>query len=264
MAHKSYDISVLVLCYNAAPYIEECLNSVFNQKHNLTIELIVLDDASPDNSFAKINRIANGYKDCEVTVIQNEKNLGSYGNLKKGLQLCKGKYIAYLEGDDYWLSETKLQNQFNYLEQYPEVSGTGGRCIFVDEHGEQGYQKYYTEKNNHTWGQDVFWNYPPFQSSSFIFRVPLKLPDFDNRLHSNDKILYILCAQKGPIYYDSNLLSAYRYHSNNVSSGLSYGKVYRQHLKVNTLLLRHLGFSNLSVYIKSIAHKTYLYVRSWF
>jgi len=173
---KTYDISVLVLCYNASRYIEQCLQSVLDQKHDLNIQLVVLDDASSDDSFAHIENLLHPSSLTEVVTVQNEQNLGCFGNLQKGISLCTGKYIAYLEGDDYWISLTKLQDQFDYLETNSQLAGVGGRCQFVDPTGEELPQKYYTETRDITWSNKTFWNYPPFQASSFMFRRFGNLP----------------------------------------------------------------------------------------
>jgi len=258
---KTYDISVLVLCYNASRYIEQCLQSVLDQKHDLNIQLVVLDDASSDDSFAHIENLLHPSSLTEVVTVQNEQNLGCFGNLQKGISLCTGKYIAYLEGDDYWISLTKLQDQFDYLETNSQLAGVGGRCQFVDPTGEELPQKYYTETRDITWSNKTFWNYPPFQASSFMFRRFGNLPGLSKELCCNDKILYVLASVQGDIFYTADVVTAYRYHSENVSHSIKYNEIYRQHLKANTLLLNHLGMSYAWSYISSIMKMTYLWVR---
>lgn len=251
-----------MLCYNASNFIEQCLSSVLTQEHTLRVQLVVLDDASSDHSFERIQSSLKLLDSSDVIAIQNQENLGCYHNLEKGLSLCQGKYIAYLEGDDFWLSTTKLQDQFNHLESNKGLSGIGGRCIFIDEAGNQTEQKYYTEVEDKTWTNSDFWVYPPFQASSFMFRNTLRLPHSIDKLCCNDKLLYVLASAQGDIYYHSGLTTAYRYHKENVSHRVDLKTVYREHVKTNTLLLNHLGMRYAVWYLLGLLKMTYMRFRT--
>lgn len=91
-------VSVIIPVYNAEQYIEECLDSVFQQ--TLTeIEVLCIDDCSTDNSVEKIKQTANC--DPRLALIYNEHNMGAGEARNKGIMLAKGKYFFFLDADDF-------------------------------------------------------------------------------------------------------------------------------------------------------------------
>lgn len=91
-------LSVIVPVYNSAENLETCLLSLVNQTIK-DIEIIVIDDASTDNSKEIIERFANKYKN--VKAYYNNKNLGAGRTRNIGLSLATGKYIGFVDSDDY-------------------------------------------------------------------------------------------------------------------------------------------------------------------
>lgn len=94
-------VSVIMPAYNAEPYIEEAVLSVLNQTVS-DLELIVIDDGSMDRSREIVEDLAK--RDCRVRLIANEENMGVAKTRNRGLDICKGKYVALLDSDDYWQS----------------------------------------------------------------------------------------------------------------------------------------------------------------
>ncbi|WP_240222395.1 glycosyltransferase family 2 protein [Rheinheimera hassiensis] len=112
-------LSVIVPAYKLAPYIHECLLSILAQQTDFDFEVIVCDDASPDNTYDVICYLQPAF--ANLVVLRNEINLGLVGTMHRLLETAKGQYIAYLDGDDIALPG-KLQQQVNYLEQHPSCS----------------------------------------------------------------------------------------------------------------------------------------------
>jgi len=117
-------VSVIIPCYNFEHYIEQCLLSVMYQKTNFEYEILIRDDGSTDLSRDNIWRICLRYQDNFNIRNFSEthepgKNLGDKGfhNFKFMLSQAKGEYIAYLDGDDYWIDPYKLQHQIDFLER---------------------------------------------------------------------------------------------------------------------------------------------------
>lgn len=98
------EFSIIIPVYNQEKYIEECLKSALNQKFNETYEIIVVNDGSTDKS----GEILNKFKDEKLTVYNNE-NFGVSYSRNFALSKAGGKYIIFLDGDDY-LSLDALQN----------------------------------------------------------------------------------------------------------------------------------------------------------
>lgn len=90
-------ITVIIPVYNAEKYIAECLESLINQTYK-NLEIIVINDGSKDNS----GTICDQYKekDSRIQVIHKENGGVSLAR-NSGLEIAKGKYIAFVDGDDY-------------------------------------------------------------------------------------------------------------------------------------------------------------------
>ena len=92
-------VSVIMPAYNAAPFIEEAIASVCAQ----TItdwELFVIDDCSTDDTYKIACDLAE--TDRRITVLRNEKNSGVAQTRNRGLDVCRGNFVALLDSDDYW------------------------------------------------------------------------------------------------------------------------------------------------------------------
>lgn len=100
-------ISVIMPSYNSEEFIELAIQSVLEQTFT-NIELIVIDDASSDNTTNIIKNMAE--KDSRVCFIQNEKNMGVAYTRNKGFDLSRGEYVALLDSDDVWHPQ-KLEKQ---------------------------------------------------------------------------------------------------------------------------------------------------------
>ena len=114
----SFEVSVILLSYNHEKYISFAIESILKQRFNKQFEIIILDDFSTDNTFKILNQFESNFPK-KIECYKNSKNLGLARNFEKAILLAKGKYISYLEGDDYWTDPLKLQKQFNFLEEHP-------------------------------------------------------------------------------------------------------------------------------------------------
>lgn len=96
-------ISVVMPCYNAAPYVEEAVRCVMEQTWP-EVELIVVDDGSSDHSEDLLQRLAEEYP--ERIRLLHTSRLGPYPARNLGLKHCHGQFIAFLDADDWWLPDT--------------------------------------------------------------------------------------------------------------------------------------------------------------
>lgn len=110
-------VSVCMITYNHENYIREAINGILMQETNFEYELIISNDASPDNTDEVVKEfIKNHPKGNLIEYHSHKNNLGIMPNLLFALEQCKGKYIAMCEGDDYWITKDKLQKQVDILE----------------------------------------------------------------------------------------------------------------------------------------------------
>lgn len=126
---QNNDIKVSVFCitYNHEKYIAQALEGFISQITDFRYEVIVHDDASTDNTQKIIQQYVDLHPDLFIPIyetdtqysIEKERILRVMGTK------ARGKYIAFCEGDDYWVDPYKLQKQYDALEKYPEC----GMCF---------------------------------------------------------------------------------------------------------------------------------------
>jgi glycosyltransferase involved in cell wall biosynthesis len=117
-----YEVSVCVLTYNHKEFIADALESVMGQKTDFGVEVLVFDDGSTDGTVEVLKDFERQHKG-KIKLFLAEKNRGNYQN---GLQIVNhatGRYIAFMDGDDKWLYEGKLQKQVEYLQANPDMAG---------------------------------------------------------------------------------------------------------------------------------------------
>lgn len=133
-------VSIKCLAYNHEKYIAKMLEGCLNQKVNFKYEIIVHDDASTDNTAAIVREYEKRYPDIIVPIYEKENQYSSVGIKHVNNMIyerAKGKYMAFCEGDDYWIDDTKLQRQIDFLEQHPECSFCFHDAIIVWENGKK-------------------------------------------------------------------------------------------------------------------------------
>jgi glycosyltransferase involved in cell wall biosynthesis len=125
-------LSVIVSAYNFEKYLEECIDSIYNQKITYGYEVIVRDDCSKDNTKDVLVKLKEKYPDLRV--LNGDVNLGALENIRTLLNSCTTKYIAYIDGDDYFDNYTILNEEVEFLENSPNYSMvcTGTRYLYPD------------------------------------------------------------------------------------------------------------------------------------
>jgi teichuronic acid biosynthesis glycosyltransferase TuaG len=104
-------VSIITPVYNAEEFLEETILSVLNQTYK-NWELILINDCSKDNSYKIIKKYLK--IDKRIKYLKNEKNSGPAITRNNGINISKGKYIAFLDSDDLWYKD-KLKNQINFM-----------------------------------------------------------------------------------------------------------------------------------------------------
>lgn len=122
-------VSVVMPAYNCEKYIGEAIESVLVQ--TVPFELIIVEDCSKDNTQTVIRRYL---EDKRILYIRNEENAGVAASRNKGMELAKGKYIAFLDADDRWTKD-KLERQVAFMQEGDKVLSSTGRAL-IDENGE--------------------------------------------------------------------------------------------------------------------------------
>jgi glycosyltransferase involved in cell wall biosynthesis len=111
-------VSVLMLAYRHAPYLADAIEGVLLQKTNFSIELIIAEDCSPDDTRAIALDYQQRYPEL-IRVIASDHNVGMNANFKRAFETCRGEFVAFCEGDDYWHHRNKLALQIKFLVNNP-------------------------------------------------------------------------------------------------------------------------------------------------
>lgn len=221
-------VSVIMLTYNHEKYIRQALDSVLTQQTPFQYEVLIGDDASNDGTAQIIQEYVQNVPN-QLRAVLRKDNLGATKNLSDLLTLAQGKYLAYLEGDDYWCDTTKLQRQVDFLEQHGAYVGCTHHCRLVDENGELCTRQrlpWIFQKSDYTI-QDFKGLVLPGHFSTLmhrnIFRTDVNTwrPVIECDPLIGDRSLALLLASKGPIKKLPETMSCYRQqHGENATAAL--------------------------------------------
>ena len=112
-------VSVITLTYNHAPWITAAIEGVLNQQVDFPIELIVAEDCSTDGTREIVFDFQQRYPDV-VRIVTSDMNVGGHSNGLRAHGHCRGEFVAYCEGDDYWNDTSMLKKQIGFLLEHPD------------------------------------------------------------------------------------------------------------------------------------------------
>ena len=135
--NKRVDVSIIMTVYNTEQYVEKAIKSVLNSDMT-NYELIIVNDCSTDNSLNILKKMQRKYKN--IILIENSQNMGA-GLLKnEGLKIARGKYIGFIDSDDY-VDRNYFLNMFNLAGK--EQSDIVVSDIVVINNGQGKYNNIY-------------------------------------------------------------------------------------------------------------------------
>jgi glycosyltransferase involved in cell wall biosynthesis len=224
-------VSVIVATYGHEDYIRKALDSILMQKVNFKYEVLVGEDCSPDNTRCILKEYEKKHPD-KFIMIYRDHNIGARKNSRDLYKRSRGKYLATLEGDDYWTCDNKLQKQVDYLEKHPDIIATAHRVKVVDKHGEKT-DKQYPECKDSWYTLKHYQNgILPGHTSSIVRRNVYRDKLYDMSIMEKishqmpgDRVTVFLLAAHGKIYCFQEVMSAYRYV---VDSGTSFSAMQRK------------------------------------
>lgn len=162
-------VSIVVTTYNHAAYIEECLRSILMQRVDFPYEVLVGDDCSPDGTSDVLRRLRTEFPE-NFSFVLRERNLGPMGNGEDLYARARGKYLASIEGDDFWTYDGKLQAQVDYLESHPGCSAVYCRCMVVGEDSRPNGERY-PQCLHETYSlKEYFYSRMPGQTATMVCR----------------------------------------------------------------------------------------------
>lgn len=214
---RSKEIAVSVICitYNHVNYIADALDGVIRQKVSFPIEVIVHDDASTDGTADIIREYSKKYPDIIVPIFQkvNQYSLGVKISSEIVFPRAKGKYIAYLEGDDCWIDCNKLQSQYDFLESHPSYSACLHNAIVADLRHDLAYLSEGSSENNREKTFDellVEGGGLINPTASFFFRKEVIEKEWFSGGPVGDHFMIMSFANAGKVQWFSKPMSIYR------------------------------------------------------
>lgn len=215
-------VSIICYTYNHEKYIRDTLEGFVNQKTDFEFIAYIHDDASTDNTAEIIKKYERKYPNLIKGIYQTEnqysKNIDT--DIKYISPLVDSKYIAYCEGDDYWIDPLKLQKQVNSLERNIDCELCVHKVYEVDFDGNKNGYTY----PNFNIRAGVIKSYDflkmcksySFHTSSYMMRTGswkkyvLTPPPFKHIASVGDEIMLLYYGQLGNVYYIDEIMSCYR------------------------------------------------------
>lgn len=248
-------VSIICLTYKHERYVRECFEGFLMQQTSFPFEVLVYDDASDDATPLIIQEYSNKYPDIFKPTLfktnQYAQGLG-YVGLYDGIRKAKGKYVAYCEGDDFWIDSQKLQKQVDFLEEHPEYEVCAHNTLVISNRYGKSTRTLFSEfnknlfvsttKQHYTFNDSLTGNI--FHVSSLMYRnIPLSLPPWISKVSAADMVLYMLLALEGDMYVFRDAMSVYRDHSQSLTNTNSeYGSdinFYQLSIRVLRLMNRY-------------------------
>jgi glycosyltransferase involved in cell wall biosynthesis len=226
-------VNIVMVTYNQEKYIGKAIESVLMQKTNHSFNLIIGEDCSTDNTNEICKEYASKYPN-RIMLLANSKNLGLVKNYLSCFQQCTGKYIAVLEGDDYWTDPLKLQKQVELMERDESIGLVHTNYKILNEHTERisSLPKKVFEQTLQFQG-DIF---AKLIKQNFICAVTVMFrrnildhinfnPFVENSCNTIDLIIYLQCAMINNVAFLQDQTAVYRVSSNSVSNNSNFEKI---------------------------------------
>ena len=216
MIDKKPLVSIVIPSYNHAKYIENSVLSIINQTYK-NIELIVIDDASSDNSVEILKHLQKKYK---FNLIIREKNSGLLKNLNYTLDIVQGEYLCMLGSDDMFYKD-KIEKQVKCFLNNNNIAICYGNVTYIDTNGKiikNGKTKHF--RKGYVFNKIIFKNFIPLPTIMFKTQIIKEFNGFDERYFLEDYPLLLKITKKYPIDFIKDPVTYYRLHSENVSSNM--------------------------------------------
>lgn len=212
-------VSVLTITYNHEKFIAQAIESVLMQQTDFPFELVIGEDCSTDGTREIVREYSQKYPGI-IRAYLREHNLGSHENSHQVFLASKGKYIAVLEGDDYWTSPRKLQIQADLLDAHPETVLCGHRVVWHYEGGSRADTVLPADPEG-VYDLERFFKKTFLAAGSVMFRrSDYRVPEWHRGLLMGDIPLFAELGRHGKFYLLNDTMGTYRIHGGGIWSGL--------------------------------------------
>jgi glycosyltransferase involved in cell wall biosynthesis len=251
-------LSVVVVTYNHERFIAQALDSILAQRVNFNYEIVVAEDCSTDSTRDILMDFHRRYPGRIVPLLR-QRNLGVMHNFEEALHACRGQYLAFLEGDDYWICEDKLQRQVDFLDTHPGFAICCHPVRFLEDHAPAKADEIRTLPPGSYALDDLLKGNFIMTCSTVLRRdlIPSPLPPWFSEMKLGDWPLFAMVAQHGKIELMDPVMAVYRVHSASTWSSLPSTSRLREAARMLRALDKYLG-SRYSEVIRETIARPYL------
>ncbi len=230
-------VSICCITYNHEKFIAASLDSMLMQETNFPFEIIIHDDCSTDNTATIVREYAEKFPHIISTVLQIENQYSKgFSPFVPIYEKAVGKYVAMLEGDDYWRDDLKLQKQVDFLEKNNDYVLSYSNSIVIDEDNQLVRKIRNPSSKDYTRDQMLCGEVTISTNTVMFRKLDLGLEKKKSVL-GGDIILWHVLGRHGKSKYQEDIIySAYREHSGGVWSGLDYAEQYKNFIKTRQFL----------------------------
>ena len=234
-------VSVLMTTYNHEGVISQALESAVSQKTNFPFEIVIGEDCSTDRTREIVLEYQQRHPDL-IRALLPERNLGMLRNTQQTLDACTGKFIASLEGDDYWTSDDKLQRQVDYLNAHPECMICYHRVVVLDQITNRSDRTIPVNPKPIATIEDLLpFNFIPTCSAMWRNGKLGTLPEWIAEVKFADWIINVFNAQHGKIGFIDECMGVYRLHGGGTWSTQTWHDVMTRWITAYGKMNEHLG-----------------------
>jgi glycosyltransferase involved in cell wall biosynthesis len=216
-------VSVLITSYNHERFIAQALDSAIMQETNFDYEIIVGEDCSNDRTRDVLVDYQRRYPEKMVLVLP-ERNLGRGGIelFRRIVPMSRGQFIAFLDGDDYWISPHKLQKQVDFMEQNPGIAMSIHNALCLYEDGSRETHELMPPGHKQILElEDVLkGDFGATNSHMYRRNVIMEMPDWIWAVQYTDWGIAVWAALNSTIGYIAEIMGVYRRHSGGVWTAL--------------------------------------------
>ena len=202
-------ISVVMPVYNALPFLDDSISSILNQTFR-DFEFVIFDDASTDNSTARLREWAA--RDPRIRLHESSQQLGLSGSSNAVVAHARAAIVARMDADDI-AHPDRLRRQWGVIQSNPDIAVVGTLCNGIDARGRE-------VRPRDRWRLVRRSGYIPFPHGSAMFRREVfdRVGGYDEAAAGGeDQDLFSRMAAQGRVVTLPDILYSYRYHANNAT-----------------------------------------------
>jgi glycosyltransferase involved in cell wall biosynthesis len=209
-------ISVVIPCFRCSATIERAVRSVAAQSV-LPIEIILVDDASDDDTLSQLRQLQNRFSTDWIKIIQLNTNSGAGTARNKGWDATKSEFVAFLDADDSWLPN-KLETQLGVMSSRPDAV-VSGHLSAIDSVSKRSTSTKIFSVKKITFNQLLIAN--RFVTPSVMVKRDIPFRFRDGQRHMEDHFLWMEIASSGSLILRLEITLAMTYKFPYGKSGLS-------------------------------------------